>query len=89
MIYDVLHEKRLESVTIEDRNWSIYMETKKDFFLVYCNLYGYIYHEWVSCLTHYFTWLFKGRLLNNYQTKNFTNLENRKKYIDKELKILQ
>ena len=30
MIYGVLHEKRLESVTIEDWNWSIYMETKKD-----------------------------------------------------------
>ena len=33
MIYGVLDEKRLESVTIEDLNWSIYMETKKDFCL--------------------------------------------------------
>ena len=30
MIYGVLHEKRLESVTMED-DWSIYMETKKEF----------------------------------------------------------
>ena len=41
MIYGVLHEKRLESVTIEDWNWSIYMETKKDFLFMYCNLKKY------------------------------------------------
>ena len=33
MIYGILHEKRLESVTIQDWNSSIYMETKKDFCL--------------------------------------------------------
>ena len=33
MIFGVLHQKRLESVTIEDLNWSIYMETKKEFFI--------------------------------------------------------
>ena len=27
-------------------------------------------------LTHYFTWLFIGRLHYNHQTNNFTNLEN-------------
>ena len=34
MIYGVLHEKRLESVIIEDWNASIYMETKKE--LIWC-----------------------------------------------------
>ena len=33
-------------------------------------------------LTHYFTWLFKGRLLYNHQTNNFNNLGNWKNYID-------
>ena len=31
MIYRVLNKKRLESVTIEGWNWSIYIETKKQF----------------------------------------------------------
>ena len=40
-------------------------------------------------LTHYFTWLFKSRLLYNHQTNNFNNLDNCNIDIDKELKILQ
>ena len=39
----------------------------------------------VPSLAHYFTWLFKGRLLYNHRTNNFYNLENQKIYIDKEL----
>ena len=31
-------------------------------------------------LTHFFTWIFIGRLLANHQTNNFTNLENWKIY---------
>ena len=63
---------------------------------MYVNLSPFSFVSWCShtsyptqVFTHYFTWLFKGRLLYNHQTNNFNNIENWQIYINKELKILQ
>ena len=60
MIYGILHEKRLESVTIKDWNWSIYMETKKDFF-------------W--CIVTYMLLLYAGGQYNKCKCAQYNSLQ--------------
>ena len=76
----------------ESDTYNIQITYKQEHHVANINTHTFISWKWGITqwlLTHYFTWLFIGRLLHNQQASNFTNLENWKNYIDKELKVLQ